>query len=101
MSREKGDKLETRIANLMNIWKTNNSGAKFDNADLANRKIIIECKYKDIPWFRPEKKEVKKLIQQSKKNMKDWIYIQENRAGTFVLLDLETFIELTEEWFKK
>lgn len=99
--REKGDKLEQKISNLLGINKTTNSGAKFDNADLANRKIMIEAKVKDKPSLSIPKGELSKIIAQAKKHSKEWLYIQENQQGTFVIVDIDTFIEMSEEWFIK
>jgi hypothetical protein len=94
MSREKGDKLEDKIAHDLGINKSTNSGAKWDNADLTNRNLIIECKYKDKPSLSGVGPEIKKLMEQSKKHSKDWIYIQQNQAGTFVVLDYNTFLAM-------
>lgn len=94
MSREKGDKLEERVSRDIGIPKTNNSGAKFDNGDLSNRYAIVECKYKDKPFLHSPNSELKKLIKQAKKHSKDWFYIQENRAGIFVIVDYNLFIEM-------
>lgn len=72
-SREKGDRLEIKISNHLGINRTTNSGARYDNADLADRKVLIEAKYKDVPWFRPSKSEVQKLQAQALKHGKEWI----------------------------
>lgn len=94
MSREKGDKLETKVSNDFHVNKTTNSGAKWDNADLSNRDVIIECKYKDKPSLSSVGPEVKKLINQATKHGKEWIYIQENKAGTFAIIDYNYLLEL-------
>ncbi len=101
MSREIGDKLETKISELLGINKTTNSGAKYDNADLANREVMIEAKVKHKPSFTIPKTELTKLMKQAKKHGKEWLYIQENMLGTFVLLDLDTYIEMSEKWWKE
>jgi hypothetical protein len=97
MSREKGDILEDLVAHALGINKTTNSGAKFDNADLTNRQLIIECKVKSKQNFQPCGSEIKKLIAQAKKHSKEWIYIQENLSGKFVVIDWEYFLELFQQ----
>lgn len=94
MSREKGDKLEDFVSYHTGIKKTTNSGAKYDNADLSNRRFIIECKYKDKSSFQPCGTELKKLMAQADKHGKDWIYIQENQGGIQVVIDWALFIEM-------
>lgn len=96
MSREKGDQLEARVANDLGINKTTNSGAKWDNADLTNRELIIECKVKDKEGFQGCKSEIKKLIAQAAKHSKEWVYIQQNKSGTFVVIDYNYFLELID-----
>ena len=96
MSREKGDQLEARVANDLGINKTTNSGAKWDNADLTNRELIIECKVKDKEGFQGCKPEIKKLMAQALKHSKEWVYIQQNKSGTFVVIDYNYFLELID-----
>lgn len=100
--REKGDFFEEKIANLLGIKRTAKSGAHWDNGDLACKGLIIEAKVKDTEsWFRANKAEITKVIKQAEKHGVDWAYIQHNKAGDFVLLSLDTFVEMTEEWFKR
>lgn len=94
MSREKGDLLETRVSNALQINKTTNSGAKYQNGDIANRRYVIECKYRDKESFSIDKKDLKKLRQQALDTFRDWIYIQENNRGTFAVIDFELLVEL-------
>lgn len=94
MSREKGDKLEDLVSTSLNINKTTNSGAKWDNADLTNTKLIVECKVKGKENFQPCGNELKKLIAQAKKHGKEWVYVQENLSGRFVVIDWNYFLEL-------
>jgi hypothetical protein len=94
MSREKGDMLEDRISHDLNINKTTNSGAKWDNGDLSNKRYIIECKVKNKEGFQPCKGEINKLISQADKHSKDWFYIQQTLDKTFVVMDYDVFITL-------
>lgn len=94
MSRAKGDELENLVSKDLGINKTTNSGAKWDNADLTNRDIIIECKVKSTPGLSGAGPELKKLIQQAKKHSKDWAYIQENQMGKFAIIDYNLFVTL-------
>lgn len=94
MSREKGDKLEDFVSKRLDINKTTNSGAKFNNADLADKYFLIECKYKDIDRFKPEWKELKKVMKQAGDSGRDWIYIQENQEGKFVTVGWDLFEEM-------
>lgn len=98
MSREKGDKLEDLVAYMLNMRKTTNSGAKYDNADLSDKRHIIECKYKDKEIFQPCGKELKKLINQANKHDKKWIYIQQNQQGIQVVIDWDFFLELWNDY---
>lgn len=101
MSREKGDALESKVENALGVNKTTNSGAKFNNADLANTKVIIECKFKDIPRFKPEWKEIEKVIKQANDSGREWIYIQQNQAGTFATIDFNFLIELFNCYYER
>lgn len=92
--REKGDIFEEQVAYDMGIRKTNNSGAKFDNADLSNRDLIIECKYKGKKSFQSCSNEISKLTEQAKKHNKEWIYIQQTETNAYVVLDYNYFLEL-------
>jgi len=94
MSREKGDKLEERVAIDLGINKTTNSGAKWDNADLTNREYIIECKVKGADTFKPCGTELKKLIAQAVKHDKEWIYIQQVNDRTYTVIDYDFFLQL-------
>lgn len=97
MSREKGDKLEERVAIDLGINKTTNSGAKWDNADLTNREYIIECKVKGADTFKPCGTELKKLIAQAVKHNKEWIYIQSCNNQTYVVIDYDYFLEMWQK----
>lgn len=97
MSREKGDRLEDKVAHDLGINKTTNSGAKWDNADLTNRDLIIECKVKDKEGFQGCKTEIKKVMAQAVKHSKEWVYIQQNKSGTFVVIDYNYFLELIDK----
>lgn len=101
MSREIGDELEDKISADLGINKTTNSGAKFDNGDLTDKKLIVEAKVKSKSSFSIPKGELSKLKKQADKHGKDWIYVQKNLSGTYVLMDYNTFLELTEAWFIK
>lgn len=92
--RRKGDKLEEIVSSDLGINKTNNSGAKWDNADLTNRELIIECKVKDKEGFQGCKSEIKKLMLQADKHSKEWVYIQQNKSGIFVVIDYDYFLQL-------
>lgn len=96
MSRDKGDRLEDKVAADLGLNKTTNSGAKWDNADLTNKKLIIECKVKSKDGFQGCKSEIKKLITQAAKHSKEWVYIQQNNTGTFVVIDYNYFLELID-----
>lgn len=99
--RSKGDELETKVSNHLGVNKTTNSGAKFNNADLANSKVIIECKFKDLPRLRPEWNEIEKVIDQAINSGREWIYIQENQAGIFAIVDFNYFIELFNKYYER
>ncbi len=92
--REKGDKLEDLVSNDLNINKTTNSGAKWGNADLTDRKYIVECKFKGKDTFQPCGSELKKLINAANKHNKQWIYVQQTNNQMFVVIDYSYFVEL-------
>jgi hypothetical protein len=92
--REIGDEFEEQVAYDLGIRKTNGSGAKFDNGDLADRKTIIECKVKGKPGFQACGLEVKKVIAQAQKHGKEWLYIQKTATSSYVVLDYNYFLEL-------
>ena len=100
MSREKGDRLETYVSKSLSINKTTNSGAKFGNADLADKNIVIECKYKSLPHFRPDKKELGKVIEIAEKSLREWAYIQQTKDDKiYTVIDFEFFSELINCWY--
>ncbi len=97
--RQKGDEFEKQLSRLFSIRLTAKSGAHWDNADLATETVLIEAKVKDVPFFKPSKREVEKVIAQANKHGKDWVYIQKTNGGTFVLCSLDFFEEVSEEYF--
>lgn len=101
MSREVGDKLEQDVSNRLGVNKTTNSGAKFGNADLANTKVVIECKVKSIPRLKPEWKEIERIIKQATDTGREWIYIQENLAGRFAIVDFNFFEEMFNKYYER
>jgi len=92
--RELGEDFEEEVAHDLGMQKTNMSGAKFDNGDLANRETIVECKVKGKPGFQACGNEIKKVIAQAQKHSKEWLYIQKTDTGTYVVLDYNYFLEL-------
>lgn len=92
--REIGDNFEEQVAYDLGIRKTNGSGAKFDNGDLADKGTIVECKVKGKPGFQACGSEVKKVIAQAQKHSKEWLYIQKTPTGNYVVLDYNHFLEL-------
>lgn len=101
--RDKGDRFEKEVANKLNLETTAKSGGHWDDADLyAYNKshplslFIIECKYKEVDWLRPVKSEIKKVMKQAEKINKDWMYVQGNNAGDFVVMSLDALAELLD-----
>jgi ribosomal protein S24E len=94
MSRDTGDKLEDKVSHDLGVTKTTNSGAKWDNADLTNKKYIVECKVKNKDGFQPCKAEIKKLITQAIKHDKEWVYVQQTLDKIYVVIDYNLFLEL-------
>jgi len=92
--REIGDEFEKQVAYDLGIQKTNMSGAKFDNGDLASKETIIECKVKGKSGFQACGSEVKKVITQALKHNKEWLYIQKTATDSYVVLDYNYFLEL-------
>lgn len=97
MSRELGDEFEDQVAYDLGIRKTNMSGAKFDNGDLSNKEVIIECKVKNKPHFQACGPEIKKVMEQAKKHFKEWLYIQKTADKSFVVLDYDYFLTLWKD----
>lgn len=89
---EDGSIFEAHVSRLLIIDTTARSGAHWDNGDLFDKEWIIECKVKNtFKNFRPVAKEVKKLIAQADKHMKEWAYVQRCQAGDFVMISLDQF----------
>ena len=97
MTREAGDEFEDYISYLLNIKKTTNSGAKYDNGDLSNKDLIIECKVKSKDGFQPCGKEIQKVINQANKHFKEWLYIQKTNKETYVVLSLDHYLTLISD----
>jgi hypothetical protein len=97
MSREKGDQLEDLVAHTLNIKKSTNSGAKYDNGDLTNKDLIIECKVKSKDTFQPCGPEIKKLEAQALKHSKDWLYIQKTNKNIYVLMTWDSYLTLKDQ----
>lgn len=101
MSRKIGDEFEDLIEQVLNIKKTPNSGAMFDDGDFNSNGCIFELKVKnDKKNFHTSNKELEKLKKQAKKRFKDWVYIQKTEGGIQVLVDLELFRNLWNNWTK-
>lgn len=80
MSRQVGDQFEKEVAQALGAELTARSGAHWDDADIKIttgplKDFVIECKYKSVPFLRPNKKEILKLQEQAKKQMKEWCRI--------------------------
>lgn len=103
MSRHTGDKLEKEIEQRFNIRRTSMSGGYWDNADLANEFVIVECKVKnDTDTFKCPKSELDKLKKQADKLGKDWMYImQDGKGKKYVLTSLDFFQEAVRDYFKR
>lgn len=102
MSREVGDEFEKKIANLLDLSITANSGAIHDDGDLYDykgplRHFVIELKRKSVPFFRSNKGEITKLIKQADKLGKDWIYIQGTDDGDYALMSVDALATLVDE----
>jgi len=82
---------------------TSGSGCKWRDGDLRHQAVVVECKVKNsTEGFSAPLRELNKLHSTAELQGKDWLYIQKNSSGkVMVLLDLEAFIEMTEEWRKK
>lgn len=99
-----GDSLEDLVIKKLgsSFHKTGNSGATFQDGDIRNRKLCIECKVKATPGFSSPTKELKKLWKLSKDQCKDWLYIEKNGDGKImVLMEFNTFLEIGEEYLKE
>lgn len=96
-NRSVGDELEDKICQKFNVQKTAKSGAHWDNADLVNNNVLIECKVKnDCSSFRCPKSELSKLKKQANRSSKDWIYVMQDANGeVYVLTSLDYFQEIT------
>lgn len=102
MSREIGDEFEDEICSLLNIKKTPNSGAMFNDGDMNYHGCIFECKVKnDEKSFKIPSKELTKLRKQAFTRFKDWVYIQRNASGDQVLVDIELFTNLWKAYTNK
>ena len=93
--REIGDEFEDEVFKILEVKKTPNSGAMFNDGDGTAKGCIFELKVKNTNNdFKAPSKELKKLRGQADKRFKDWVYIQKNKGGSQVLMDLQFFIQL-------
>lgn len=97
MSRKKGDELESKVAKDLDINKTTNSGAKWDNADLTNKDLIIECKIRIGKGLQACAADVRKLKAQALKHSKEWVYLQQSDDGMYAVLDYNFLLEILEK----
>lgn len=99
MSRKIGDEFEDEVMHLLNLKKTPNSGAMFNDGDLTGKDCVFELKVKsDQPHFRVDKKELSKLQSQADRRLKDWVYIQRTKGGDQVCMDIELFAKLWKNY---
>lgn len=101
--RKIGDDFEDIVLEKLgsSFRKTAGSGSVFKNGDISHPKLVIECKYRsDEKSLKVPTKELDKLIKEANKQGKDWLYIKKPsiNSPTFVVLELNTFLELTEKW---
>ena len=92
-----GDKLEDYLeSRLKGVKKTTNSGAFWDNADLSSKDCIFEAKVKNKGGVSISPKILEKVKKQAARASRESIVIQQVPCGTYVVLELEFFIELWE-----
>lgn len=104
--RELGDDFEDRIIEKLGpgFSKTPGSGSVFKNGDIKHRNLVVECKFRsDDSSLTMPKKEYEKLHNEANKQGKDWLYIKQINKSTkpFIVMDLDTFLEMTEAWREK
>lgn len=109
-TRKTGDELEKEILEHLNSVRGQrdsdcgfrlcaNSGAKWSDGDIRHQQLVIECKVKNTSkGMTVPIAELTKLKQLADTQCKDWVYVQKNATGTYVSMDLDTFLELTEPW---
>jgi hypothetical protein len=109
-SRKIGDDFEEIVLEAINssnkghtflgFRKTAGSGSKFMDGDIRHKDLVIECKVKgNTSGFSSPQNELKKLWKEAAKHLKYWLYFVKNKDNKeMVLMDLETFLELTEDW---
>lgn len=101
-SREVGDKLERDVLDTLGegFKMTAGSGSKFQDGDLRHNELVVECKVKgNCKGFTAPASELNKLIAEADKQLKDWLYVEQNAHGRqMVLCDLEAFERMTRSW---
>ena len=82
---------------------TTNSGSKWKDGDIRHKRLVCEAKVKNsTKGFSAPIRELKKLWKTAASQFKDWLYFQKNGdSRAMVLMDLETFLELSEDWRNK
>jgi len=106
-SRDRGDQFEQKIAKLLNMKQTANSGAMFDDADLRpknGKRVIAEAKVKNTQGTVQAHvyTEIEKLSKQADKIGTDWFYVIHDRSGReLVICELNFFAEATEGYFSE
>ncbi len=96
-NRSIGDEFEQKVSNLLNLPLTAKSGGHWDNADMATRKTLLECKYRSDESLTGALDHIKKLKKQAEKHMKEWIYVRGTPTESFVILSLDYFAELMSD----
>jgi|TARA_R110002110_G_scaffold145190_3_gene334581 hypothetical protein len=106
-SREKGDEFEQKVAKLLNMRQTANSGAMHDDADLRPRNgkpVIAEAKVRNTETSVKSRThmDICKLENQADKLGKDWFYvIRDLSQRELIICPLNFFAEATEGYFSE
>ena len=104
MSRDKqiiGEQFEKDCANLLDMQRTWSSGATLDNADLTDDHLLIECKVKNtVDGISIPKSLIEKVKEQATKWRRDWAIASRTKAGDFIVLPVDVFAEIYEEYKK-
>jgi len=106
-SRDKGNEFELKVAKLLNLRQTANSGAMHDDADLRARNgklVIAECKVKNVQRALMQHVAIDffKLQRQAERLGKDFFYvIRDSRGDELVICELNFFAEATEGYFRE
>ena len=93
--RDVGNAFEIKVSQAIPNGKlTPNSGAMFNNADVVNDTLVVECKVRNKPSINISKIQLEKLKKQALLYSKDYAFANKTTNGEYITISLEHFKQL-------